>query len=42
STCAQFTPESSGFAIDDKPPGFRWLELYQDGTLRSDVVWLNE
>jgi 3',5'-cyclic-AMP phosphodiesterase len=41
STCFQFEPESGNFAIDRSPvtgrPGYRWLELDPDGTLRSDV-----
>ncbi|HEU4532300.1 MAG TPA: metallophosphoesterase [Steroidobacteraceae bacterium] len=40
STCAQFLPRSEGFAIDRRPPGFRWLELREDGTIATDVVWV--
>ncbi len=40
STCSQFRPNSDDFAIDDRPPGFRWLDLYADGTIDTEVVWL--
>lgn len=37
STCAQFKPVSEHFALDDLPPGYRWLELEPDGRLRTGV-----
>jgi len=40
STCSQFRPNSDDFAIDDRPPGFRWLDLHPDGTINSEVRWL--
>lgn len=40
STCSQFLPGSAGFALDDKPPGCRWLELFEDGRFESQVQWL--
>jgi len=40
STCSQFRPYSDDFALDDHPPGFRWLELLPDGTINSEVKWL--
>ena len=39
-TCAQFRPLSEHFALDERPPGYRWLELAADGTITSRVVWL--
>lgn len=39
-TCAQFLPGSHDFALDDKPPGYRTLELHADGTIDSAVIWL--
>jgi Icc protein len=42
STCAQFVPRSDGFAIDRRPPGYRWLELRDDGSLSTDVVWIDD
>lgn len=40
STCAQFLPLSTAFAIDKRPPGYRWLELHSDGSISSEVVWV--
>jgi Icc protein len=40
STCAQFRPRSDQFAVDQRPPGFRWLELHADGRVESAVVWV--
>lgn len=40
STCAQFRPASESFAIDERPPGYRWLDLRPDGRLDTEVVWL--
>jgi len=37
STCLQFLPGSEDFAVDEIPPGYRWLELYPDGTLETGV-----
>jgi Icc protein len=42
STCAQFTPNTQTCVMDLAPPGFRWLELLPDGSLRTEVVWLEE
>ncbi len=40
-TCSQFRPNSDDFAIDARPPGFRWLDLHQDGTIDTEVIWLD-
>ena len=40
STCSQFLPNSDDFALDKRPPGFRWLELRASGTIDTEVVWL--
>jgi len=37
STCVQFLPGQVDFAVDTQAPGYRWLELDADGTLRSGV-----
>ncbi len=37
STCVQFAPGSVDFKADDKPPGYRWLELHPDGRLETGV-----
>ena len=41
STCFQFLPEVDSFAIDTRPPGFRWLDLLPDGGIATDVVWVD-
>jgi 3',5'-cyclic-AMP phosphodiesterase len=40
STCAQFLPGNEFFALDDRPPGMRWLELYADGRFETEVAWV--
>jgi Icc protein len=40
STCAQFLPRSDFFALDDRPPGLRWLELHADGHIETEVAWV--
>ena len=40
STCAQFLPSSEFFALDDRPPGMRWIELYDDGSIDTEVSWV--
>jgi len=42
STCAQFTPETANCLMDLKPPGYRWLLLDPDGSIRSEVRWLHD
>jgi len=37
STCIQFKPQTENFSLDDTLPGYRWLELYEDGTLKTGV-----
>lgn len=39
-TCSQFLPNSREFALDTRPPGYRVLELMADGTIATEVVWL--
>lgn len=38
STCVQFAPRATQFALDPVAPGFRWLNCYSDGTIDTDVV----
>lgn len=40
STCVQFLPRSDQFAVDPRPPAYRTLELHPDGTLQTEVVWV--
>jgi len=37
STCIQFTPQLDQFNLDLLPPGLRWLELEQDGSINTIV-----
>ncbi|MCZ6561195.1 MAG: phosphodiesterase [Gammaproteobacteria bacterium] len=41
STCVQFKPRQNDFALDERPPGFRWLELAADGSINTSVEWLD-
>lgn len=40
STCAQFLPRAEQFALDRRPPGYRTLELRADGSMVTEVVWV--
>ena len=40
STCAQFMPHSEQFALDRRPPAYRTLELRADGSILTDLVWI--
>ena len=40
STCAQFLPNSDDFALDNRPPGYRVLDLLPDGSIATEVIWL--
>jgi Icc protein len=40
STCSQFLPNSDFFAIDNRPPGMRWLTLRPDGRIDTRVLWV--
>lgn len=37
STCVQFKPFSDDFAVEKTPPGYRWLDLYDDGRIDTQV-----
>jgi Icc protein len=41
STCAQFKPASDSFAIDRRPPGYRWFRLHGDGRIETAVEWID-
>lgn len=40
STCFQFKPKSTDFALDDQPPAYRWIDLHADGKLETGVKFL--
>jgi len=35
-------PGSDEFALDDKPPAYRRIELSADGTVSTELVWVTE
>jgi Icc protein len=37
STCIQFKPKQKDFYLDHQPPGYRWLNLYEDGRVETGV-----
>jgi Icc protein len=37
STCVQFHPVSNEFKLDDCNPGYRWLELFDNGEMRTGI-----
>lgn len=42
SACVQFAPGRDDFAIDPRPPGYRWLDLGADGTVTTGVIRLSQ
>jgi Icc protein len=41
STCAQFLPHADGFTVDSRPPAYRTFELKPDGSMITEVVWVD-
>jgi len=41
STCIQFTPLLDQFSLDQLPPGLRWLELANDGSISTGIKRLS-
>ncbi|EKD73680.1 MAG: hypothetical protein ACD_45C00220G0001, partial [uncultured bacterium] len=37
STCIQFKPGETNFALDPIPPGYRWLHFYKDGHIKTGI-----
>ncbi len=42
STCMQFAQNADDFEVDDRPPAYRWIELGDDGSIETDVEWVDE
>jgi 3',5'-cyclic-AMP phosphodiesterase len=40
STGGQFLPLSDKFAVDARPPAYRRLTLHSDGTVETEVIWV--
>jgi len=38
STCIQFKRKQNNFGLEELPPGYRWIDLYDDGRLETAVV----
>lgn len=38
STCVQFEPQSEDFSVGRQAPGYRWLNLYEDGAIETGVI----
>jgi Icc protein len=41
STCVQFLPQAHEFTVDTRPPAYRRLTLQPDGTLETELVWVD-
>jgi Icc protein len=42
STCMQFTQNADEFAVDERPPAYRWMELGDDGRIETGVEWVEQ
>ncbi len=40
STCRQFLPRADEFAVDDRPPAYRLIELHADGSINAELMWV--
>ena len=40
STCRQFLPRADEFAVDDRPPAYRCIELLPDGGINAQLMWV--
>jgi Icc protein len=40
STCAQFRPRSDDFAIDERPPAYRRIQLLAQGRIETEISWV--
>lgn len=41
STCRQFKPRSDEFAVDERPPAYRRIELSPDGDIEEELIWVD-
>jgi len=41
SSCAQFKPLEDEFTLDDRPPAYRRICLNADGSLDTELIWLD-
>ena len=40
SMCFQFTPDIDEYRLDEKMPGYRWVNLFDDGSFDTEVIRL--
>ena len=40
STCRQFLPRADEFAVDERPPAYRLIELHADGSINAELMWV--
>ena len=40
STCRQFKPGSDDFDVDERPPAYRRIELFADGSIEEELIWV--
>ncbi|TNF03662.1 MAG: hypothetical protein EP323_07415, partial [Gammaproteobacteria bacterium] len=41
STCFQFAPASDDFELCRQPPGYRWINLHEDGSIETGVEFID-
>jgi Icc protein len=42
STCVQFAPNTLTFTPDSLPPAYRWLDLHDDGSLKTNIHFVED
>ena len=42
STCIQFLPNQVDFGLDTVMPGYRWFDLFEDGSIKTSVERVSE
>ena len=42
STCKQFKPKAEAYAVDNKAPAYRKIELFDDGKIKTKVVYIDK
>lgn len=42
SSCIQFAPDSEDYSLDDRQPGYRWLDLHADGRIETGISRLQQ
>lgn len=42
STCKQFKPKAEAYAVDNKPPAYRKIALFNDGKIKTKIVYIDK